>query len=320
MKNFAHTDVTSVAQAIPLLDFYARPLAGGTDMVPLMREGVWEPDHLVNLKAIDDLHYLVEGEAGLYIGAMTTLDELDRSPAVRERYRALAEAAHSAASPQLRNMATLGGNLLQQVRCWYYRGQFHCWLKGGDTCQARPGQNQYHAVVEQSPCVAVYPSDPPCALIALDATLRIAGPEGERELKVADFLQPPSETRRVMHMLGLNEIITEIFVPATNARSVYLKAMDRAVWAYALASVAVAAEVVDGRLRDPRIVLGGVANVPIRLAAVEASVADQALTPALIEQAGQLAIEGMQPLEHNRYKLPLVRNLVRQALRDITGE
>ncbi len=316
MKNFRHTNAESLAQAIPLLDYYARPLAGGTDLVPLMREGIWQPDHLVNLKTLPDLRFIRQEDDGLHIGALTTLDELDRSPLVRGGYRALADAAQSAASPQLRNMATLGGNLLQQVRCWYYRGPFNCWLKGGTDCMARTGENAHHAVVEQSPCVAVFPSDPPTALIALGAELRIAGPGGERTVSVADFLQPPTELRQVMNTLALDEIITEVVVPATG-RSVYLKAMDRAVWAYALASVAVAGTVADGRIAAPRVVVGGVANVPLRLAAVEELLADQPLTAALIAEAGALAIRDMQPLEHNRYKLPLVRNLVRQALHDI---
>ncbi|MBA3943398.1 MAG: xanthine dehydrogenase family protein subunit M [Herpetosiphonaceae bacterium] len=320
MKNFTHIDAQSIEHTIPLLDYYARPLAGGTDLIPLMREGVWQPDRLVNLKPLADLHFLREAGDGLHIGALTTLDELDRSPLVRERYQALAEAAHSAASPQLRNMATLGGNLLQQVRCWYYRGPFNCWMKGGDHCPARSGENEHHAVFDQSPCVAVYPSDPPAALITLDASIRIVGPDGARSVKVADFLAPPDELHRVMHGLGLNELITEIVVPHTTARSLYLKAMDRAVWAYALVSVAVAGEVANGTITNPRIVLGAVANVPVRLGAVEALIDGQLLTDELIKEAGTMATHGMEPLAHNHYKLPLARNLVRQALRDLTGQ
>ena len=318
MKDFTHTNAQSVAQAIPLLDFYARPLAGGTDLLPLMRQGVWEPDHLVNLKQIDGLRFIHDNADGLVIGALTTLDELDRSPVVRERYTVLAEAAHSAASPQLRNMATLGGNLLQQVRCWYYRGPFDCWLKGGEVCQARDGENAYHAVLDQSPCVAVHPSDPPTALLALDARLYVMGPQGERSIAIADFLQPPTDARRVMHTLALNEVITHIVIPATVTHSVYLKAMERATWAYALVSLAAAAEMVDGVLHNPRLVLGGVANVPLRLDAVEQLIAAQPLTDELIRAAGQLATANMEPLAHNRYKLPLARNLVTQALRDLS--
>ncbi len=253
----------------------------------------------------------------MHIGALTTLDELDRSTLLRSRYTALAQAAGLAASPQLRNMATIGGNLLQQVRCWYYRGDFHCWMKGGSECQARDGENQYHAIWDQSPCVAVHPSDPPAALIALDASVRIMGPDGERVVALADFLQPPSEERRQLHTLGPDELIVEIVVPPAGGRSVYLKAMDRALWAYALVSVAVAARVEQGRLHATRIVLGGVANVPIRCSTAEALVEGQAADEMLLRRAGEVAIGGATPLQHTGYKLPLARNLVTQALREV---
>ncbi len=317
MNKFTYIDGTTAGDIIPLLGPETRPLAGGTDLLPLMKDGISEPTTLVNLKHAGELRFLREEADGLHIGALTTLDELDRSPIVRERYTALAEASGLAASPQLRNMATLGGNLLQQVRCWYYRGDFHCWMKGGAECQARDGENQYHAILQQSPCVAVYPSDPPAALMALGAQLHITGPEGERVVSVADFLQPPTEARRQMHTLGADELIVEIVVPPSAGRSVYLKAMDRAVWAYALASVAAVARVDGGRLDNVRIVIGGVANVPMRAAAAEALVEGQAPDEELLRRVGAAAVQATQPLAHNGYKVPLVRNLVIQALRDL---
>lgn len=317
MHPFTYIDATTVEEIIPLLDATSRPLAGGTDMLPLMKEAISTPARLVNLKRAADLHYIRSDERGLTIGALTTLAELEQNATIRGSYTALAQAAGEAASPQLRNMATLGGNLLQQVRCWYYRGDFHCWLKGGSLCHARDGQNQHHAIFEQSPCVAVYPSDPPAALVALDASLRIAGPQGERSLAVAEFLQPPTETRHVLHTLAPDELIVAVELPATRSRSVYLKAMDRATWAYALASVAVAAELVEGVARNVRIVLGGVANVPVRASAAEALIEGQVLIESLLREAGEAAIAEAQPLAHNRYKLPLTRNLVAQALRDL---
>jgi xanthine dehydrogenase YagS FAD-binding subunit len=216
-------------------------------------------------------------------------------------------------------MATIGGNLLQQVRCWYYRGDFMCWMKGGDVCHARGGENQFHAVWDRSPCVAAYPSDPPAALIALDARLRIVGPGGERQVAVVEFLQPPTEERRQMHTLADDELIAEVIVPAVRGRSVYLKAMDRAAWAYALASVAVAARLEQGRLYDVRIVVGGVANVPLRASTAEAIVEGQAVDQEVARRAGEAALEGAVALERNGYKLPLVRNLVGQALLDLAA-
>ncbi len=322
MQPFIHIDIASAEEVIPLLDARTRPLAGGTDMLPLMKEGIVAPERLINLKRATNLRYIRVADDGLHIGALTTLDDLERHPDVRRDYTALAQASALAASPQLRNMATIGGNILQQVRCWYYRGDFHCWLKGGDLCHARDGRNEYHAIVEQSPCVAVYPSDPPAALIALDARLRIIGPQGERLVSVAEFLQPPTAQRRSLHGLGPNELIIEVHVPKSAApaqRSIYLKAMDRATWAYALVSVAVTAEVAADVLRNVRIVVGAVANTPMRATTAEALIEGQSLTEELIREAGRAAVADAAPLEHNGYKLPLTRNLVGQALRDLRG-
>ena len=317
MQSFSHIDATNIDDVIPLLDETSRPLAGGTDLLPLMKEQLSAPQRLINLKTARELRYIRTQEAELHIGALTTLDDLDRHADIRRDYTALAQAAAQSASPQLRNMATLGGNLLQQVRCWYYRGDFHCWLKGGPICHARDGRNEYHAIVDQSPCVAVYPSDPPTALIVLDATLRIVGPQGQREVLVADFLQPPTDGRRLMHTLATDELIVEVCVPKPTGKSVYLKAMDRAVWAYALVSVAVVADVDNNVARNVRIVLGGVANTPVRATAAEELVEGQPLTDDLLRRAGAVAVGQAAALEHNRYKLPLARNLVTQALRDV---
>ena len=317
MHPFTHIDIANLDEAIPLLSATSRPIAGGTDLLPLMKEGLVTPERLLNLKQAAELRYIQVDQDGLRIGALATLDDVQRHPDVQRDYTALAQAMAEAASPQLRNMATLGGNLLQQARCWYYRGDFQCWLKGGATCFAREGRNEYHAIVDQSPCVAVYPSDPPAALIALDASLRIVGPQGQRMVTVAEFLQPPSEERLVMHTLAPDELIVEIVVPATARRSVYLKAMDRAAWAYALASVAVAADLSDGIVRQLRIVMGGVANTPLRALEAEALLEGQSLTEDLLRAAGVAAVADTQPLQHNRYKRALTRNLVMQALRDL---
>ncbi len=317
MRPFTHIDVESTDETIPLLSATARPLAGGTDLLPLMKEGIVAPERLINLKRLEGLRYIRADEAGLCIGALTTLADLERDPEVRRDWTALAQAAGRSASPQLRNMATIGGNLLQQARCWYYRGDFNCWLKGGATCFARDGRNEFHAIFDQSPCVAVYPSDPPAALVAFDAGARVIGPGGERTIKVADLLQPPTDDRRSMHTLASDELITEIHVPRVNGRSVYLKAMDRAVWAYALASVAAVAEINDGVAGNVRIVLGGVANTPVRAHESEKIIEGQTITDDLARRAGAAAIAAAAPLTHNRYKLPLTRNLVTQALLDL---
>lgn len=320
MRPFIHIDVEQLGEALAQLGPNARPLAGGTDLLPLLKEGLIAPERLINLKALAELRTIRSDETGVSIGALTTLAELEQHPDVRRHWTALAEAAALSASPQLRNMATLGGNLLQQARCWYYRGDFHCWLKGGTHCHARDGRNDVHAIFEQSPCVAVYPSDPPAALLALDAEVQIVGAQGERRLAVAELLQAPSEQRRAWHTLADNELIVGVHLPRRNQRSRYLKAMDRAVWAYALVSVAVAAEIEQGVVRNVRIVLGGVANTPLRASTAEALVEGRALDAALARQAGEAASAPATPLAHNRYKVALLRRLVAQALLDLVAD
>jgi len=329
MQPFIHIQPSTLDEARSLLDADTRPLAGGTDLLPLMKEGVAAPRRLVNLKGAPELGEIRAASDGLHIGALATLSELQHNAEIGRSWTALAEAAGEAASPQLRNMATIGGNLLQQARCWYYRGDFHCWLKGGAECHARNGRNEQHAIFDRSPCVAVYPSDPPAALIAFDARLRIFGPGGEREVLVADFLAPPSDERRAFHTLAPDELIVEVLLPAAaregptaqpgrpERRSRYLKAMDRAVWAYALASVAVVADVRGRALHNVHVVLGGVANIPLRAAEAEALLEGQAPDAALARRAGEAAVAAARPLEHNRYKVPLVRNLVAQAVTEL---
>jgi xanthine dehydrogenase YagS FAD-binding subunit len=317
MRKFTHITPSSVEQAIPLLSAAARPIAGGTDVIPLAQGQIREPEQLVNIKTLGALRGVSAGGAGgLRIGALATLADLHRSPEVAEGpYAALAQAAMSAASPQLRNVATIGGNLLQEVRCWYYRGPFHCWMKGGDECQAREGENQFHAIRQQSPCVAVHPSDPATALLALDASVHIAGPSGERTVPLAEFLQPPTEQRRALHTLGESELITGVSVPDhAGWRSAYHKAMERAVWAFALIGVAVVARVESGAVADIRIAAGAVANVPLRLTAAEDALRGQTITPELAQRAGELAVEGAEPLAKNGYKVELLRRMMAEAV------
>jgi xanthine dehydrogenase YagS FAD-binding subunit len=300
------------------MDMAVKALAGGTDLLTLMKAEVAAPSLLVNVKALPELEAGIrEAPDGLAIGALTTLAEIETSAVVRERYPALAEACALAATPQLRNMATLGGNLLQRPRCWYFRNHlFHCWLKGGDECQARDGENQQHAIFDQSPCVAVHPSDPPVALLALDASVALRGPRGERTVPLADFFAPPTEERRTETTLGDDELVVAVHLPTphASARNAYLKAMDRKVWAFAMVSVAVSARVENGRVSACRLVLGGVANVPWRAERAEQALAGQAPDDALLGQAAEAALAGAQPLAHNAYKLPLARTLVRRAL------
>ena len=231
-------------------------------------------------------------------------------------YTILAQAIRDAATPQLRAMATVGGNLLQQYRCWYYRDGLNCWLAGGDECFARDGQNQYHAIFQQGPCVAAHPSDLAPALIALDATVTMQGQSGEHETLVEDLLAAPTNDRYVAHTLGQSEIITQINIPAPSSatRGVYLKAMDRQAWSFALASVAARLTLEGDTIREARVVLGGVANTPWRAREAEAALIGQPITSELAAQAAAFAVQDATPLTLNGYKVRLARELTRRAI------
>jgi xanthine dehydrogenase YagS FAD-binding subunit len=232
----------------------------------------------------------------------------------------LVEAAGLAASPQLRNMATIGGNLLQRPRCWYFRSShFPCWLKGGAECFALDGENQYHALFHQGPCVAAHPSDPAAALLAYDASVAVRGPAGERVVPLDAFFAEPEEARRTETTLRPDEIVTEIRIPAPapGSRGRYLKAMDRKVWAFALVGVAVVLTLREGKIGSPRVVLAGVAPVPHRALAAEAVLAGAAPSAALFTVAADAALAAAQPLDRNEYKVPLARALIARALAEV---
>lgn len=317
MQPFEYTSPTSTGEVITLLGAgETRALAGGTDLLTLMKSEVVTPQQLVNLKHTDLPRGITLDGDTLTIGALTSLSEIESSALAQGHAPALVEAIAVAATPQLRNMATLGGNLLQRPRCWYFRSPaFHCWLKGGSECQARDGENQHHAIFDKSPCVAVHPSDPATALVALDAEVVLRGADGERSVPIAEFFALPTDERRTENILADDELITAVRVPPqNNMRGTYLKAMDRKVWAFALVSVAVTLRLDNGRIADVRVVLGGVAPVPWRSAAAEQVLVGQQPDAALFDRAAQAALADAQPLELNGYKVPLAQALIRQAL------
>jgi xanthine dehydrogenase YagS FAD-binding subunit len=329
MRAFEYARAASVDEAPGLVGGEHTPqngkrfLAGGTDLLTLMKADVIAPSLLVDIKRAEGLpRGIQEMGDGLVLGALTTLGEIERHPLISGRYRALAEAVSQAATPQLRNMATVGGNLLQRPRCWYYRSSlFDCWLKGGSECQARDGENQHHAIVGESPCVATHPSDAASALIALGATVRLHGSAGERTLPVEELLAEPTKERRTETVIRPDELLLDLTLPApaAGAQSTYLKAMDRKVWAFALVGVAAALRLDGGTIADAHLVLSGVATIPWRARAAEQMLNGQQATPELVARAAETAVAAAHPLEHNGYKVPLARNLVRRALTDLAG-
>jgi len=321
MNNFEHADATSVEEAIGLLGLKGNslPIAGGTDLLTQIKLGIIKPDRVVNLKTIPGLDLITSRDNGLYIGAIANLDTIANNQVVREQYPALIKAIEVIASPQLRNSGTIGGNLAQGPRCWYYRGEFHCWMKQGERCYARVGENSHHAIFGGGRCNQVHPSDLAPVLIALGAEIIIEGIRGQRTLPLADLFQLPQSGSRQLTILNSDEIITMIRlpVPIPGTKGTYLKAMDRKVWAFALASVAVQLVLEKGKIRDARIVLGGVAPMPWRLLKTEELLRNQKINISLITEAAEVAVEGAQPLSCNLYKIALVKGILTEALSSI---
>jgi xanthine dehydrogenase YagS FAD-binding subunit len=329
MRPFDYASPTTIDEVLTLLgqdtNGATRPLAGGTDLLTLMKADVAAPSRLVNLKRLEGLPAGVEevADGGLTVGALTTLTEIETSPVIQQRYPLLTEAAAVAATPQLRNMATLGGNLLQRPRCWYFRNsRFHCWLKGGEECPARDGENQFHALFGARPCCAVHPSDLAPALLALDAEVRLHGPCGERTLPLSELYALPRADQRTETEIAPDELLLSVRIPPLpeGTHSTYLKAMDRKIWAFALVGVAAVVRLgVNQRIEHARLTLGGVAPIPWRAMAAEQELVGREVSEELFARAADAALSGAEPLHQNAYKVPLARTLIRRALGALTG-
>lgn len=318
MRAFAYSRPESLDEALALLGPSARPLAGGTDLITLMKTDLVAPERLVSIGRLLPRSIAV-GAEGLTIGAGATLADIERDATVAQRYSALAQAAAVAATPQLRNVATLGGNLLQRTRCWYFRNRLaHCWLKGGRACHAREGENRQHALFGTDGCAAVHPSDLAPALLAFDASVRVCDAQGERVLSLEEeFFSLPTDEHRSETTLRDGEIVLEVSMPAHpgETRSVYLKAMDRQAFAFALAAVAAVVRVSPRqRIGHARVVLGGVAPIPWRAHGAERVLLGAEPGERLLRDAADAALEGALPLKGNAFKVPLAKALVRRAL------
>jgi len=288
---------------------------GGSDLITLVKERLVQPDIIVNLKGTNDAA-ITAGAQGATIGGLATLDAIGRHDALRSRYAVLAEAAESVATPQIRNVATIAGNVCQRPWCWYYRNGFPCFKNGGSTCFSVTGENEFHAIFGGGPSYIVHPSDTAVALMALDATLRIVGPSAPREAVASEFFTLPRPDATRENTLANDELVASIVLPAPKpgTRSTYHKIMDREAWTHAVVSAAVVLEMDGNICQRAHVVLGGVAPIPWRLPEVEKLLSGQRITPELAVQAGELAIVGARPLEKNKYKLPLTKNLVKRTV------
>jgi len=318
LPNFTYVRPSSIDEAVRLAAAPgARIHAGGTDLLGCLRDGVIAADTVVSLQGVRGLRGITAtADGGVRIGALTTLAEIAVSPLLRDAYRALAEGAAAAASPQLRNQGTLGGNLCQRPRCWYFRGDFHCARKGGEKCFAVAGENQFHCIFGGETCFIVHPSDTAPALLALAAHVRIAGPAGSRVVPLESFFVLPAKDFTRETVLEPGEIVTEVLLPPQRpaARSTYRKVRSRGAWDFALAGAAIVVELNDGQVAHARVVLSGVAPVPWRVPAAEKAMTGSKLDVATARRVAGAAVAGAEPLSENGYKVALVRGLVEEAL------
>lgn len=317
LPNFAYVRPGSVKDAVDSLSSSgARVFAGGTDLIGCLRDEIFEAESVVSLNGIKELSGIRDtSDGGLRIGALTTVTEVAENETVRQRYAGLAQAAESVASPQLRNQGTLGGNLCQRPRCWYFRGDFPCAKKGGAQCFAINGVNRYHCIFGGSVCVIVHPSDTAPALISLGAQVKIDGPSGERTIPLETFYILPEEDHERETVLETGEIVTEVILPPLEGwKSSYRKARERGSWDFALASVALAVREEGNRVREARVVFGGVAPKPWRSEPVEKEITGKRIDAGRARRAGEAAVKEAEPLDYNEYKIPLLQGLVEESL------
>lgn len=296
-------------------------LAGGLDSFDWLKDRIKKPKYVIDLSQIKELRGIKSVDGGVEIGAMTTLTEVVRDPVVKEKFSILSEGAEAAASPQIRNQGTIGGNVSQDTRCWYYRSGWKCYRAGGNICFADTptAVNREHAILGADRCVAVNPSDTAPALIALDAKFVLRGPKGERVLDAEDYFNRPAIDITRMTVLAPGEMLTAIRIPSTWAGKQFYfeKIRDRNVWDFPLVNVASAAVFTGGNIERIRIAVNGVAAHPVRLKEVEAAIQGKPRNEETAKMAGEMAIRGAQPLRYNGYKVPLMRNLVKRAIRGV---
>jgi xanthine dehydrogenase YagS FAD-binding subunit len=320
MKDFSYGKPSSLEQVVSFLAKGARNaflLAGGTDLLSEIKEGTVEPDIVIDLKAIPGLSYIRKDKDGTAIGALTTVAELAEDPMIRVEYRVLSDAANAVASPQLRNVGTVGGNLCQRPRCWYYRdAAVVCSKKGGTKCYAAKGRNKYHAVIGGGICYAVYPSDLAPALISLDAKAVLVTSQGEKTVRLSDFYTPPIVNVRKENILTGQEVLKEVRIPLPRRgeKSAYIKFMERGAWDFAIVSAAAWLSQSGNRVDDIRIVCGGVGTIPWKMKSAEETLKGNGISEALIGRAAAKAAGEAIPLAENGYKVELLKTIVARAV------
>jgi xanthine dehydrogenase YagS FAD-binding subunit len=325
MKPFDYYRVTTVGQAVALLTKYqekAAILAGGSDLLGMMKDGIEgpalkPPRHLIDIKGIKELVYIKDQKTGLRIGAGTTLSEIIHSDLIENKYPIVAQAAKQVAVPQIRNVATLGGNLCQRPRCWYFRGKLFadCIRKGGANCYGKEGENQYHAIMGGDICCMAYLSDMAPALIALDAKAEIAGSKGTRVIPLEQFYVSPEKNLLKETVLSPQEMLVAVEIPAASQgrKGVYLKLRERQAFDFAVVSVAVSLVLKGSTVVDSRVVFAGLAPFPSRSVKAESALKGKELKSA-VAAACAAAVQGAQPLAKNAYKIEATKGILEEAL------
>jgi xanthine dehydrogenase YagS FAD-binding subunit len=320
MNRFEWVNASSVDQALASLTDGAAFKAGGIDLLDLMKDGIVRPSRLVNIRQINGLDEIREDDKGLRIGPLVTLTEIEEHPVVQKKYTALSEAAARIATPQIRNMATVGGNLTQRPRCWYFRSEdFHCRKKGGTHCFAQDGENDYHAIFDNRVCAIIHPSGVAVPLVALNARLEITAKKGKREVALEEFFTSPEHDVSRENILEPGELITAILVSPTEARTAYYKQGEKESFDWPVADVAVALVIEGNRCRKASVVLGGAAPYPYRSQAAEAKLNDSEITEDSARSAAEAAMSNATPLEKNAYKIPIFEAILRRTILRAAG-
>jgi xanthine dehydrogenase YagS FAD-binding subunit len=320
MNRFEWVNASSVDQALLSLTADAAFKAGGVDLLDLMKDGIVRPSRLVNIRQISGLDQISEDDKGLRIGPLTTLAQIEGHPLMQSKYKALAEAASRIATPQIRNMATLGGNLVQRPHCWYFRSEdFHCRKKGGTHCFAQDGENDYHAIFDNRACAIIHPSGMAVPLVALNARLEITSKKGKREVGLEEFFTSPEHDIRRENILEAGELITAILLSPAAVRSAYYKQGEKESFDWPIADVAVALTMAGSRCSKASVVLGAAAPYPYRAQAAEAKLNNSEITEDSARAAGEAAMASATPLEKNAYKIPIFQAIIRRTILRAAG-
>ena len=322
MKTLANANARTLEDAVTLAQqahddgLSASFTGGGSDLLGLVKERIATPDVVVNLKTVRGQDQIEPVGQGVRVGGLITLDALSRDALIRRRFTVLADAAAGVATPQIRNVGTLAGNVCQRPWCWYFRNGFPCYKAGGAQCFSFSGENQFHAIFGGGPSYIVHPSDTAPALVALDATFHLVGPDGERTLPASEFFVLPRRDPARENVLGHEDLLAAVDIPAPPAgmRSAYHKVMDRESWTHAIVSTAVVIEMEEDVCRAARIVLGGVAPIPWRVPDAERMLVGQPLTPTVAARAAEVAVADARPLSKNGYKVALAQAVVERMI------